>query len=50
MAFTKTEEKALAEKSPEKGSPVSNCPFQFVEKNHHKNHSKLDFKNIYKRQ
>ena len=29
MARTKTEEKALAEKSPQKRSSVSNYPFQF---------------------
>ena len=34
MARTKSEEKALAEKSPKKKSSVGIYPFQFFEKNH----------------
>ena len=50
MARTKAEEKAQAEKSPKKKNSVGNYPFKFFEKKHIKNHWKVDFKNIYKRQ
>ena len=36
MARTKTEEKALTEKSPKKKNSVGIYPFQFFEKNHNK--------------
>ena len=36
MARTKTEEKAMTEKSPKKKNPVGKYPFQFFEKNHNK--------------
>ena len=36
MARTKTEEKAMTEKSPKKKNSVGKYPFQFIEKNHNR--------------
>ena len=44
MARTKTEEKAMTEKSPKKKNSVGKYPFQFFEKTTIRNHLNVDFK------
>ena len=50
MARTKTEEKAITEKSPKKKNSVGSYPFQFFEKTILKNHQNEDFRKTYKPQ